>query len=101
MGWSGWTGLVATLAVLAVGSPGGGDSLDAATAEADPAAVTITTQYAITKPRIAKRLIPYGQKRKNDMAAYSNRHYGQREWRLTDPKQIVIHFAVAGSIDAI
>ena len=35
------------------------------------------------------------------MAAYSKRHYGKYQWQLTDPKLIVIHFAVAGSVDAI
>jgi N-acetylmuramoyl-L-alanine amidase len=95
VGWSGWTAVVASLGLLAVGRAGGGDVPETATAQADAAAA------AAAKPRIAKRLIPYGEKRKNDMAAYSKRHYGQREWRLTDPKQIVIHFAVAGSIDAI
>ena len=32
------------------------------------------------------------------MAGYSKRHYGKYRWELRDPKLIVIHFAVAGSI---
>jgi beta-N-acetylhexosaminidase len=56
---------------------------------------------AAPRPSIRKRLIPYGAKRKRDMAGYSKRHYGQNTWRLRDPKLIVIHFAVAGSVDAI
>lgn len=51
--------------------------------------------------KVKKKLIPYPQSRKEHMAAYSQRHYGEREWRLTDPKLIVMHFAVAGSIGAI
>ena len=35
------------------------------------------------------------------MAAYSKRHYGHYKWRLRNPKLIVIHYAVAGSIGAI
>lgn len=54
-----------------------------------------------TKPQINKMLIPYSKKRKREMADYSKRHYGQRTWMLTDPKQIVIHYAEAGSISSI
>jgi N-acetylmuramoyl-L-alanine amidase len=56
---------------------------------------------AAAKPAIQKRLIPYPKKRKREMAAYSKRHYGQYKWALVDPKLIVIHYAVAGSIGAI
>jgi N-acetylmuramoyl-L-alanine amidase len=59
------------------------------------------TQSAATKPPIHKMLIPFPQKRKREMAAYSKDHYGQYKWRLVDPKVIVIHYAVAGSIRAI
>ena len=34
--------------------------------------------------------------RKHQMAAYSNRHYGEREWRLENPQAIVLHYT-AGS----
>lgn len=37
--------------------------------------------------------IPYGPKRKREMAAYSQRHYGQSQWRLRNPKVIVEHMA--------
>jgi len=56
---------------------------------------------AAPKPDIHKKLIPFPQKRKREMAAYSKRHYGQYKWRLSDPQVIVIHYAVAGSIGAI
>jgi len=46
-------------------------------------------------------LIPFGAKRKHQMAAYSLRHYGAREWRLKRPRQIVEHVAVAGTVDAV
>jgi N-acetylmuramoyl-L-alanine amidase len=56
---------------------------------------------AAAKPSIRKMLIPYPKKRKRDMAAYSKRHYGGYKWRLNNPKLIVIHYAVAGSIRTI
>ena len=34
------------------------------------------------------------------MAAYSQRHYGQREWRLTDPDVIVLHFTATDSYES-
>ena len=70
--------------------------LDRAAAASQPVALA-----AAPRPPISKRLIPYGAKRKRDMAGSSKRHYGQNTFRLTDPKLIVIHFAVAGSVDAI
>ncbi|HET9196642.1 MAG TPA: peptidoglycan recognition family protein [Solirubrobacterales bacterium] len=45
--------------------------------------------------------IPYGAKRKHEMAAYSARHYGQRTWRLRRPRVIVEHMAQAGSAVAV
>lgn len=50
---------------------------------------------------IHRRFIPFGAKRKHQMAAYSRRHYGVREWRLKKPRQIVEHVAVAGSARSI
>lgn len=56
---------------------------------------------SIRRPPIKRRPIPFSHKRKREMAAYSKRHYGKREWRLREPKVIVEHVAVAGSIDAV
>ena len=95
MGWSGWSALALAVGALAAGSATQGTVPVAATADAGE------TAAAAAKPRIAKRLIPYPQSRKDDMAGYSKRHYGQYKWRLTEPKLIVIHFAVAGSVGAI
>ena len=49
------------------------------------------------RPEIKKWRIPYGKKRKRQMAAYSKRHYGKREWRLLHPKQIVQHVSVTST----
>jgi N-acetylmuramoyl-L-alanine amidase len=43
-------------------------------------------------PPIDNDPIPYGSKRKAQMAGYSRRHYGKREWRLRSHRAIVLHF---------
>jgi hypothetical protein len=53
------------------------------------------------KPRIVKKLIPFPPKRKRQMAAYSERHYGERTWRLKHPRVIVEHWAETGSASAV
>lgn len=52
-------------------------------------------------PPIESKPIPYGQKRKREMAAYSERHYGERTWRLRRPQVIVEHMAQSGSAAAV
>ena len=42
----------------------------------DAEAIAMADASAAQKPKIAKQLIPYPQRRKSDMAAYSKRHYG-------------------------
>jgi N-acetylmuramoyl-L-alanine amidase len=56
---------------------------------------------AALRPPIAKWLIPFSPRRKRQMAAYSERHYGERAWRLRHPRVIVEHIAVAGSAGAV
>ncbi len=43
------------------------------------------------------KAIPYGAKRKDQMAAYSKRHYGVRSWQLDDPPVIVQHYTAGTS----
>jgi N-acetylmuramoyl-L-alanine amidase len=81
--------LIAAAAVLAAGAGSSSGSGPSASASAVP------------KPPIHKRLIPFPKKRKHEMADYSKDHYGDHQWRLIDPKVIVIHYAEAGSISAI
>jgi len=52
-------------------------------------------------PPIKPWPIPFGAKRKHEMAAYSARHYGERSWRLRHPRVIVEHMAQAGSASAV
>jgi N-acetylmuramoyl-L-alanine amidase len=68
----------------------------AAGAATGPAAAPVAA-----KPAIKKKLIPFPQTRKNEMAAYSKRHYGDNTYVLTAPKVIVEHYAVAGSLRSI
>ena len=51
----------------------------------------------VVRPAIVRDLIPYGDKRRAEMAAYSKRHYGQRTYWLTDPTVVVLHFTAGPS----
>jgi N-acetylmuramoyl-L-alanine amidase len=53
------------------------------------------------QPPVKSWPIPFGQKRKREMAAYSERHYGERTWRLRHPRVIVEHMAQSGSAAAV
>lgn len=53
------------------------------------------------RPPITQWLIPFPPKRKREMAAYSERHYGENTWRLKHPHVIVEHIAVAGTAAAV
>jgi N-acetylmuramoyl-L-alanine amidase len=52
------------------------------------------------KPEIEWKKIPFGAKRKRQMAAYSRRHYGERTFELTDPKVVVQHYTAGTSFDS-
>ena len=60
-----------------------------------------SAKAAVGAPKVVKKPIPYGQDRRDDMAAYSGRHYGESAWQLTAPKLIVLHYAQAGTIGSI
>src|SRR5437764_11572063 len=55
-------------------------------------AVAARAGHRLGRPRLDRDPIPYGRKRKHEMAAYSARHYGRRGWRLRHPHVIVLHF---------
>lgn len=52
---------------------------------------------SVPEPAIEFDPIPYDHARKRQMAAYSKRHYGEREWRLTNPKVIVLHYTATST----
>jgi hypothetical protein len=84
LGLAAVTAIAIAIATLAAGTAAG------------PAATA-----TVAKPAIKKRLIPFPDQRKREMAAYSKRHYGDDTYVLSQPKVIVEHYAVAGSIPAI
>lgn len=53
------------------------------------------------RPPIRIWAIPFGPKRKREMAAYSERHYGEHTWRLKHPRVIVEHMAETGTAAAV
>lgn len=55
---------------------------------------------AVVRPPIIRRLIPFGARRKREMAAYARRHYGIDEYHLRHPRVIVEHVTVNDSVQA-
>jgi N-acetylmuramoyl-L-alanine amidase len=62
---------------------------------------TISASSPQLRPEIQRWLIPFSPKRKHEMRAYSQRHYGERTWRLRRPRVIVEHYAEADSAAAV
>jgi beta-N-acetylhexosaminidase len=81
--------LVFAALLLLLGASGGG-----AAAPRDLAA-------GAARPPIAQWHIPFGAKRKHEMAAYSLRHYGHRQWRLRHPHVIVEHVSETSTAAAV
>ncbi len=51
---------------------------------------------AVVRPAIVQDPIPFGARRKNEMVAYSRRHYGDATWHLK-PRVIVLHYTDSGT----
>jgi N-acetylmuramoyl-L-alanine amidase len=88
-------GLLGLIAVLASGT---------ATGQAPAGSARLETNATAThalRPDIVRRSIPFGPKRKREMAAYSERHYGERTWRLKHPRVIVEHWAETGTASSV
>lgn len=54
-----------------------------------------TQPTVVERPSIVSKPIPYSAARKRQMARYSQRHYGEKTWRLDAPKAVVLHFTVS------
>jgi N-acetylmuramoyl-L-alanine amidase len=65
-----------------------------------PAAAGEPPDPGDVRPEIVWRKIPFGAKRKRQMAAYSARHYGERTWELADPRVVVEHYTSGTSFDS-
>jgi N-acetylmuramoyl-L-alanine amidase len=63
-----------------------------AAAAAVDATSRAATDVASLKPPTVWKPIPYGARRRRQMAAYSKRHYGVRTWRLRRHLAIVQHY---------
>ena len=65
---------------------------------AQPAAAAAAA--SVPKPHIVWKPIPFGAKRKAEMAAYARRHYGINTWRLQQPHVIVEHYTASSSFSS-
>jgi N-acetylmuramoyl-L-alanine amidase len=62
---------------------------------------TIATRaMVVPRPPIVWKPIPFGAKRRAEMADYAERHYGFHRWQLRDPKVIVEHYTANESFSA-
>ena len=73
---------------------------------AAPAAAPGTDRAArgdggVHPPNIKWDPIPYKHDRKHQMANYSKRHYGKREWRLRHVRALVLHYTASGSYSSV
>lgn len=57
-----------------------------------PATAPSAPTVASLRPPIVWKPIPYGERRRQQMAAYSHRHYGPWSWRLKQPLGVVEHY---------
>ena len=93
--------LPALALTVALAGCGGGDEPPAAATRSPSPAATVAatptpsaTPERVRRPDIVSWPIPFGAKRRDEMAAYSRRHYGQDTWELRDPHVIVQHITV-------
>lgn len=57
-----------------------------------PPPVAAPTPAGAPRPRIVQRPIPFSARRRQEMVGYAERHYGIRDYRLSEPKVIVEHY---------
>ncbi len=98
------SGLASTASPAASAAP----ASPAATASPEPASPgtaagldpgTAPGQAQVVAPPIVLDLVPYGPRRKAEMAAFSRRHYGQATWVL-HPQAIVLHYTATSTYAA-
>jgi len=64
------------------------------------AALALAISLAVApRPHVVWKPIPFGPKRKAEMAAYAEKHYGIHSWRL-HPKVIVEHYTASNSFSS-
>jgi beta-N-acetylhexosaminidase len=84
------------VAIAGCGS-GGAATTPQPHARTDVAELTPAAAPAVQPPPITQKPIPFGSKRKSEMAAYARRHYGIESYRLTDPQVIVEHYTATST----
>jgi beta-N-acetylhexosaminidase len=52
-------------------------------------------------PEVIRRRIPFGAQRKRQMHRYARRHYGIDDYRLRDPRVIVLHLSVSDTAESV
>ena len=95
MTWPGKRSLSATASLLGEGVP----HRQVASRLGVPR-TTVASWAAGRKPRIVWDPIPFGARRKAEMTAYAERHYGIDSYKLVHPHVIVIHYTVTPSYQA-
>jgi N-acetylmuramoyl-L-alanine amidase len=64
------------------------------------AAAALAISLAVApRPHVIWKPIPFGPRRKTEMAAYAEKHYGVHSWRL-QPKVIVEHYTASNSFSS-
>ncbi|MDP9133803.1 MAG: DUF2817 domain-containing protein [Actinomycetota bacterium] len=54
----------------------------------------------VAPPRVVQTPIPFGQRRRREMRAYADRHYGIDDYRLRRPRVIVEHYTASNSFSS-
>jgi len=61
------------------------------------AGAVLAVARAIAPPRVVRTPIPFGPRRRAEMRAYADRHYGIDDHRLVRPRVIVEHYTASNS----
>ena len=64
------------------------------------AGAVVALARAVAPPRVVQTPIPFGLRRKAEMRAYANRHYGIDDYRLRRPRVIVEHYTASNSFSS-
>lgn len=69
-------------------------------ANAHPTTVAHSEDASAVAPGAVWKPIPYGAKRQAQMAEYSRIHYGKASARLSDVRQIVLHYTAGSTVSS-
>ena len=92
--------LVTMLTVAAAAAIGAGHAAASPAPAGSDSDTAVRVARAAARPPIVSNPIPFGAKRKREMAAYARRHYGIDSYRLRRPRVIVEHYTVNDSVQA-